>query len=67
MLVQNVSINFKNLLKFQVKNEKSESNYIQERKKELQKNQFSAPFPATFYGAENADLFEYTILWQLIR
>ena len=36
-------------------------------KKELQKNQFSAPFPATFYGAENADLFEYTILWQLIR
>ena len=43
------------------------SNYVQERKKELQKNQFSAPFPATFYGAENADLFEYTILWQLIR
>ena len=24
------------------------------------KNQFSAPFPATFYGAENADLFKYS-------
>lgn len=24
------------------------------------KNQFSTPFPATFYGAENADLFEYS-------
>ena len=37
------------------------------RKREIEKdeensckNQFSTPFPATFYGAENADLFEYS-------